>query len=139
MNFNEKQLNFIYTTSKNIILEQPQTLAERITESFKYNQAFKDSEMIRYACQYSFHKLAHSLKSKNFDEHEIKCCTLFISIFTRRIIRMSTQLFERHFYEMSSQPIKMSARLTAIINDVSSTEIKYFENRFNNFLNSYKV
>lgn len=138
MHFNEQQLKFICNTSKNIILEQPLILAERITENFKYTQTLKDSELIKYACQYSFHKLANSLKDKNFNEAEIKCCTFFISIFTKRIIKRSTQLFERHFYDLSLQSPKMTSKLAAIINDVSGTEIKHFEALFKNFLDSYK-
>lgn len=139
MYFNEQQFKFICNTSKNIILEQPLTIAERITESFKYNQTFKDRELIEYACQYSSHKLAHSLKDNNFNETEIKYCTLFISVFTKNIIKRSTQLFERHFYDLSLQPGKMTSRLAAIINDISNTEIKHFETLFKNFLNSHKV
>ncbi len=137
MHFNEKQLNFIYTTSKNIILEQPQTLAERITEIFTYTQNFNSRELIVYACKHPIHELTKSLKNINFYEAEIKCCTLFISIFTRRIIKMSTQLLMKHYYNLLSHPEKVSSKLTSIINDISSTEIKYFEIRFDNFLKSY--
>ena len=138
MHFNEKQLNFIYDTSKNIILEQPQVLAERIVEIFTSTQSFQSRELVEYACKYPIYKLTKSLKNKGFNENEIKCCSLFISLFTKEIINQSTKYYQHRFNKSQVISGNIVPFLTVIINDISSYEVKHFETKFESFLNIYK-
>lgn len=136
MFYSTDKFRVVCEDSKKIISTQSHILAKYLTEDFKVYQTLNSPQTLERSCKHSKLVLYHALKERGFTPSEINICALFLMTFTQKILKETILTFNGLYIESSTDDEIIHAKLSTLIETLSTQSLKSFEEQFQLYLHS---